>query len=69
MHMHTFALQAMCDYGPVSTQTNMFKQRALACGPYRGVLGVLGQDLLYDCTIFMTGGQHMRTRERLRCVF
>lgn len=58
----------MRDYGPVSTQTNMFKQRALTCGPYRGVLGLLGQVFLFDCTIFMTRGQYMRTRERLRCV-
>lgn len=58
----------MCDYGLVSTQTNMFKQRALTCGPYRGVLGLLGQVFPFDCTIFMTGGQYMRTRERLRCV-
>lgn len=58
----------MRDYELVSTQTNMFKQRALTCGPYRGVLGLLGQVFLFDCTIFMTGGQYMRTRERLRCV-
>ncbi len=68
MHMHTFALQAMCDYGLDSTQTNKFKQRALTCGPYRGVQELLGQVLLFDCTIFMTGGQHMGTREILWCV-
>lgn len=66
MHVHTFTLQIMC--GLVSAQADVFKQRALTCGPYRGVLGLLGQVPLFDCMIFMILGQYVRTRERLRCV-